>query len=92
MILQPEVVESLVTAEALTESEVQPEPEVILQPEVVESLVTLRRSRESEVSRAETFADRLADLAERLHGERIPYAANGPFRGQRSLSHQSMRR
>jgi len=82
VILQPEVVESLVTAEALTESEVQREPEVILQPEVVESLVTPEVLTESEVQpEPETFADRLADLAERLHGERIPYAAERTIQG-----------
>jgi hypothetical protein len=55
VILQPEVVEPLVTPEVLTESEVQPEPD--------------------------TFAGRLADLAERLHGERIPYAAERTIQG-----------
>jgi hypothetical protein len=63
--------------------EVVLEPEVVLQPEIVErpepqinrETSPLSAPPESAPPEPETFADRLADLAERLQGDRIPYTA-----------------
>src|SRR5689334_2146759 len=64
------------------------EPQVILQPEVVEKPEPLIIPQRPAVvlpgapsPEPETFADRLADLAERLHGERIPYASPRTIQG-----------
>jgi hypothetical protein len=62
------------------------EPEVVLQPEVVEVVEKPEPriapeappgAHDAAPPEPETFADRLADLAEQLHGERVPYAPQG---------------
>jgi len=60
-----------------------PEPQIVLQPEVVlppevvgklEPQIIPELQPDTPLPEPETFADRLADLAERLHGEHIQYA------------------
>ena len=65
------------------------EPEKILQPEILQPEIILAKAqtpaapipitpgdaREPLLPEEETFSDRLADLAQRLHGSRMPYGA-----------------
>ena len=70
--------------EVILQPEIILQPEVVLRPEVVEKPKpqaiplsepeALRGLPPSVLAEPETFADRLADLADRLH-ERVPYAA-----------------
>ncbi len=68
--------------EVVLTPEVALQPEVVLRPEVVEKPeprivpeATPPAAHDDALAGPETFADRLADLAEQLHGERVPYAA-----------------
>src|SRR5437870_5353193 len=60
------------------------EPEKILEPEILQPEIILAKAVapvapepavESLLPEEETFSDRLADLAQRLHGSRMPYGS-----------------
>ncbi len=79
VVLEPEVVSQ---PEVVLQPEVVSQTEVVLQPEVVEKPeprsipeAAPPAAHDAALAGPGTFADRLADLAEQLHGERVPYAA-----------------
>lgn len=82
----PAVMSPPVVMPVLEEPPVVLQPEVqepeILQPEIMVAKAqgpiiaqTPRPEAQAPLPEAETFADRLADLAESLHGERLPYGS-----------------
>ena len=104
IILQPEIIRSTIAAPAAPKviaAEKILEPE-ILQPEIIlpkaeiiaakaEVPVASAPAPESTLPELETFSDRLADLAERLHGSRMPYGSPRIIENTSALRHETER-
>jgi len=90
-IIQPEIVEP----EKILEPEIL-QPEIILAKAATivskpEAPVAPEPAVESLLPEAETFSDRLADLAERLHGSRMPYGSPRIIENTAALRHETER-
>lgn len=93
---QPEIVQAKIA-----------EPEKILEPEILQPEIILAKAEiirpkaeagiasapvlESPLPEAETFSDRLADLAERLHASRLPYGSPRIIENTAAPRHESER-
>ena len=84
--------------QVVLEPEIVLQPEVVLHPEIVllpkqEFIPEAQSSQPSApLPEPETFADRLADLAERLHGEHIPYTAEQSTAASRAHAEETEER